>query len=86
MAAATKRWQITLNRSELPSEPSLMPEHLSLSGNEVHMISGWDSVREIRLKDSVKELAPDSLKIRRPEEWGVNPPMEVVKAEPLVGV
>lgn len=82
----TNRWKLTLNRPESPNEPSLMPDHITLSGNEVQMISGWDSVREIRLKNSVKELAPDSLKIRRPDEWGTNPPMEVIKAEPLVGV
>lgn len=86
MATATNRWRVTLNRAELGTEPSLMPDHFSIKGNSVQMIrGGWEPVREIRLQNPVSELSPDALSIKRPEEWEAPnaPALEVVKTEPL---
>ena len=80
----TDRWRIHLNRTELPSEPSIMPDHFSIGGNSVQTISGWEPVREIRLANAVKELLPDSISFNRPTEWD-NPknPIKIVKTEPI---
>ena len=85
-ATATNRWRITLNRTELGSEPTIMPDHFSIGGNSVQMISGWEPVREIRLQHAVEELNPDSISFKRPSEWDVAPnPLKIVKTEPLAG-
>ena len=83
----TNRWRIHLNRTELPSEPSLMPEHFSIGNNSVRTISGWEPVREIRLDKPVKELSPDAISFKRPSEWDTpHNPIKIVKTEPLAAV
>ena len=84
----TNRWRIHLNRTELPTEPSLMPDHIQIPGMVVNQISGWEMVREIRLDKHVKELPPDTMSLMKEQVWhDVHPvnvkPMQVVKTEPL---
>ena len=86
---STTRWKITLNRAELGTEPSLMPEHFAIDGNSVQMIrGGWHPVREIELEKPVKNLSPDALSIKRTPEWNDSnsPTLAVVKTEPLAGI
>ena len=80
---ATRSWYVTFSRGESGIEPSLMPDHLTLEGNEVRMIRGSGLHREIMLQIPVKELPPESIQVGK---WQSSPhpdgPMRVVQTKP----
>ena len=84
---ATRSWYVTFSRGESGTEPSLMPDHLTLEGNEVRMIRGSGLYREIMLQIPVKELPPESIQVSK---WQSGPdpdgPMRVVQTKPTTEV
>ena len=58
-------WQITLNQAEEGLQPTLMPNEIHIENNEVVVIMGSGTSRTIRLKNAVKSLTANQLKIVR---------------------
>ena len=58
-------FQITLNQAEEGMQPTLMPNEIKLSDNEVVAIMGSGLSRTIQLRKAVKELSAEKLSIVR---------------------
>jgi len=58
-------WQITLNEAEEGMQPTLMPNEIRMENNEVVAIMGSGTSRTIQLRDAVKSLSANQLKIVR---------------------
>ena len=77
-------WQITLNEAEEGMQPTLMPNEIHIADNEVVAIMGSGTSRTIQLKNAVKALTANQLKIVRDlaelVDWK---PLTINKVAPL---
>ena len=77
-------WQITLAEAEEGMQPTLMPNEIHIENNEVVAIMGSGTSRTIRLRDAVKSLSANQLKIVRDLAGLVDwKPLTIDKVAPL---